>query len=131
MTAERAGQFDPHMTQAADADNTDLAPGANLPVPQRRPYADSRTKKERRHGGQALFRKVQFKDKLFANDDGTAVATLGVFPGDAVRSIVGPGCAVFTIGFEARSAVVAFKTTVDHGSYGDNFPNLETLRIRS
>ena len=130
MTAEGSGEFDPHMTQAADADNTDLFPGANLPVPQWRPHGDSRTK-ERRHGGQTLFRKVQFEDKLFANHDGTAVATLGVLPGDAVRSIVGPCSAVFTIGFTANSAAVAFKTTVDHGSYGDDFPNLETLRIRS
>jgi hypothetical protein len=130
MSAEGSGEFDPHMTQAADADNTDLAPGANLPVPQRRPHGDSRTK-ERRDGGQAVFREVEFEDKPFANDDGFAVATLGVIPGDAVRSVVGPCSAVLTVGFKARSAVAALKTAVHHRSHSDNFPHLEALRVRS
>jgi hypothetical protein len=58
MSAKGSRELDPHMTQTTDADNTDFAPSANLPVAQWRPHRDSGTE-ERRYGSEALFREVE------------------------------------------------------------------------
>jgi hypothetical protein len=79
------GELDAHMAEPADADDSDLLAGPDLPVAKRRPGGDAGAQ-QRRDRGELLLGMADLEDELLVDDDALRIAAERV----AGRIRVGP-----------------------------------------
>ena len=89
------GDLHPHVTQATQADDTDLLPRTGTPVAQGRVGRDTGTE-QGRDTGQILLGMPDAQDKGLLDDDRLRIAAIGVLAAEE-RTVVGTGKTVVAI----------------------------------
>ena len=121
LGAERVGDLDGHVAQAAEADDGDLLAGAGAPLAQRRVGGDAGA--QQRRGGGRVDAVGDGEDVVGVDDDVGGVAALGG-GAVAVGAGVGGDHAVEAVLLVAVAAVGALAAGVDHAADADAVADL-------
>lgn len=129
VCAHRVSQFDAHVAEAAEADDTNLLAGSGTPVTQRGIGGDAGTE-QGRHTGEILLGMVNAQDERPLDDKGLRVAAVGVLA-PVKRPVVGAGKAIVAILLLALVARRAMAAAIDHAADPDEIAQLEFRYLRA
>ena len=126
MGAHGMSEFDPHMTQAAQADDPDFLTRTDLPVAQWGIGGDAGAEQGCGSGRVKIFGNAQHEALIDRDLVGIAAEGEGVGrPADLVFAAIGSGKAVFAILFQPFFAGVAMTAAIDQTTDSDQIAGLE------
>ena len=114
MGAERLGELQAHVAEAAQAHHRDVARGPDIPAAQRRPSGDAGA--EQRRGGLEVEPVRNLQDECFGDDDCVGIAAVGRHGVAAIVGVVGVGRALVAILLEPAKARLAAPAGIDHAA---------------
>jgi hypothetical protein len=129
MSAKCVRKFHPHVTQAAQADNSDFFSFADFPMAQRGIGGDAGAQERRRRRQIHIPRNAQHK--CFIHYDAVGVSTVSHAAALFVRGVVGEGGAVQAVLFEVVLAIFTGAARVHHATDGGNVAFLEFFDLRA